>query len=302
MDSRNWGKCHHFPQSPSGRVRVLGHGAFPVTLVRGDRSSALVEAGISATADDVCRGLDRSGAAPDFIVITHPHGDHVAGLDAIRVRFPAMRVLAGEGAAEFLSRPRVAEAIAAEDRHMSLGLALRGYPGRLPIDKAPSLDGAAICGDGEELDLGGVRLGFLAVRGHAPGNLAVFIPEERTLLASDSLGFYYPGGHLFPLFFTGFGEYMAALDRLESLRPESLGLGHYGWMRGTEVGETFALARRCASELRERLKNDPRDEETAVAGIFAEFYRDELTLYSKENILDCCRLLLRRSREEADRW
>ena len=299
MDSRNWEKCHHFPQPPSGRVRVLGHGAFPVYFVRGDRSSALVEAGISATADDVCRRLDRSGTAPDFVVITHPHGDHVAGLDAIRVRFPAVRVLAGEGAAEFLSRPRVAEAIVAEDRHMSSGLALRGGPtGRSALGAAPSLDGAAICGDGEELDLGGVRLRFLAVRGHAPGNLAVFIPEERTLLASDSLGFYYPGGRLFPLFFTGFGKYMAALDRLESLRPENLGLGHYGWMRGAEVGGTFALARRCASELRERLKNDPRDEETAVAGIFAEFYRDELTLYSRENILGCCRLLLRRSREE----
>ena len=69
-------------------------------------------------------------------------------------------------------------------------------------------------------------------------------------------------------------------------------------MRGAEVGEAFALARRCASGLRERLKTDPRDDETAVSVIFAEFYRDELTLYSRENILDCCRLLLRRSREE----
>jgi hypothetical protein len=57
-----------------------------------------------------------------------------------------------------------------------------------------------------------------------------------------------------------------------------------------------------ASDLRERLKNDRRNDETAVAGIFSEFYRDELTLYSRENILDCCRLLLRRSREGADRW
>jgi hypothetical protein len=37
-------------------------------------------------------------------------------------------------------------------------------------------------------------------------------------------------------------------------------------------------------------------------GISAEFSRDELTLYSRENIQDCCRLLLRRSREEAERW
>jgi glyoxylase-like metal-dependent hydrolase (beta-lactamase superfamily II) len=299
MDSRNRGKCHHFPQSPSGRVRVLGNRAFPVYLVRGDRCSALVEAGISATADDVCRLLDRSGVTPDFIVITHPHGDHVAGLDAVRGKFPAIRVLAGEGTAAFLSRPRIAKSIVAEDRYMSSRLAARGYPaGRPPMSKVPSLDGAVICSDGEELDLGGVTLRFLAVGGHAAGNLAVFIPEVRTLLASDSLGFYYPGERFFPVFFTGYGEYMTTLDRLESLHPESLGLGHYGCMREAEVGETFALARRSASGLRERLKNDPWDEETAVSGIFGEFYRDELTLYSRENIIDCCRLLLRRSREE----
>jgi glyoxylase-like metal-dependent hydrolase (beta-lactamase superfamily II) len=300
MDSRNWEKCHYFPRSPSGRVRVLGNRAFPVYLVRGDRCSALVEAGISATADAVCRRLDRAEATPDFIVITHPHADHVAGLDAIRGRFPAVRVLAGEGSVAFLSHPRFAKSIVAEDQYLSSCLAAQGYPGRSPAGTAPSLDGASVCSDGEELDLGGVTLRFLAVGGHAPGNLAVFIPEESTLLASDSLGFYYPGERFFPVFFTGYGEYMATLDRLESLHPEILGLGHYGWMRGAEVGETFALARRCASGLRERLRSDPRDEEAVVAGIFGEFHRDELTLYSGENIMNCCRLLLRRSREEVE--
>jgi 2-aminobenzoylacetyl-CoA thioesterase len=273
-----------------------------VYLVWGDRSSALVEAGISATADDVCRRLDQSGAAPDFIVITHPHGDHVAGLDAVRVRFPAIRVLAGEGAAAFLAHPRIAEAIVIENRYLSACLAAKGYAGRSEIGKCPSLDGAVIRSDGEEIDLGGVTLRFLTVGGHAPGNLAVFVPEERALLASDSLGFYYPGVRFFPVFFTGFNAYMATLERLESLNPASLGLGHYGWMEGAEVGRTFALARRCAAGLRERLKNDPRDDETAAAGIFAEFYRDELTLYSRDNIMNCCRLLLRRSREEDGRW
>jgi hypothetical protein len=42
------------------------------------------------------------------------------------------------------------------------------------------------------------------------------------------------------------------------------------------------------------------EEEGAVAEIFAEFTRDELTLYSRENIMNCCRLLIRRSREEVD--
>lgn len=298
MDSRNQKNRHPFPQQLSGRIRVLGNGPFPVYLVRGDRLSALIEAGISATADEVVRRLDRLGVTSDFIVITHPHGDHLTGLGFLRERYPGIRVLTGEGAAAFLSHPAAA-AIVAEDRHMAAYLAARGYPvGCTPVEKVPDLEDALICKDGEELDLGGVTLRFLEVRGHSPGNLTVFVPEEKTLLASDCLGFHYSGGGFFPVFFTGYREYMATLDRLESLRPEILGLGHHGFMRGAQVGEAFVLARRSAAGLRERLKNDPRDGETVVAEIFTEFYRDELALYSRENIINCCRLLLRRSLEE----
>ncbi len=299
MDSRNQKNCHPFPQQLSGRIRVLGNGPFPVYLVRGDRFSALIEAGISATADEVVRRLDRLGVTPDFIVITHPHGDHLTGLGFLRERYPGIRVLTGEGAAAFLSHPRTTESIVAEDRHMASYLAAQGYPvGRPPEEKTPSLDDGVICREGEDRDLGGVTLRFLDVRGHSPGNLTVFVPEEKTLLASDCLGFHYSGGGFFPVFFTGYREYMATLDRLESLRPAILGLGHHGFMRGAQVGKAFALARRSAAGLRERLKNDPRDGETVVAEIFTEFYRDELTLYSRENIINCCRLLLRRSLEE----
>jgi 2-aminobenzoylacetyl-CoA thioesterase len=299
MDSRKPKKCHPFPQQLSGRIWVSGDRPFPVYLVRGDRCSALIEAGISATADEVLRGLDRLKATPDFIVITHPHADHMMGLTPLRERYPGIRVLTGEGAAAFLSHPAVAAAIVAEDRHMGAYLAARGYPaGCAPVKKAPDLGDALICRDGEELDLGGVTLRFLEVRGHSPGNLAVFVPEEKTLLASDCLGFHYSGGGFFPVFFTGYREYMATLDRLESLRPNILGLGHH-WFIGTkDAAEAFVSTRRSAAGLRERLRDDSRDGETVVAGIVNEFYRDELTLYSRENITNCCRLLLRRSLEE----
>jgi 2-aminobenzoylacetyl-CoA thioesterase len=84
MDSRKPEKCHPFPQRLSGRIGVLGERPFPVYLVRGDRFAALIEAGISATAAEVVRGLTQLEVTPDFIVITHPHGDHAMGLTPLR--------------------------------------------------------------------------------------------------------------------------------------------------------------------------------------------------------------------------
>lgn len=301
MDTRNQKKSHRFPHELSTCLHVLGSDAFPIYLVRGNRRSALIEAGISATAGEALDQLGCLEDEPDFVVITHPHGDHLTGLDTIRTRFPAIRVIAGEGAAAFLSHPRAAAAIVAEDRHLGAVLHAKGYPAVSPaVSQVPFLAGEMIRGEGEELDLGGVVLRFLEVRGHAPGNLAVFIPAAQALLVSDCLGFHYPAGRFFPLYFTGYAEYMTTLDRLASLQPAILGLGHYGVMQGAEAGAAFALARRCASGLRERLRSGPEEEESMVAEIFAEFYRDELTLYSRENIMNCCRLLIRRSREEVE--
>jgi 2-aminobenzoylacetyl-CoA thioesterase len=296
MDSRKPKKCHPFPRQLSGRICVLGDGRFPVYLIRGDRCSALIEAGISYTADEVVRELDVLRMIPDFIVITHPHGDHVMGLDSLRERYPGIRVLAGEGAAAFLSHPAAAASIVAEERHMAAYLAAQGCPSRCtPAGKVPDLGNAQICKEGDELDLGSVTIRFLEVRGHCPGNLALFVPEEKALLASDSLGFRYSGGGLFPVFFTGYRDYLTTLDRLESLQPEILGLGHHWFTRGKDAAGAFVLARRSAAGLRESLRDDSRDGEAVVAGMVDTFYRDDLTLYSRENITDCCRLLLRRS-------
>jgi 2-aminobenzoylacetyl-CoA thioesterase len=297
MDIRNQKKSHTFPQSLTKSLWVLGNGPFHVYLACGGRFSALVEAGVPAAAVDAVRQIEQLGVRPDFIVVTHCHGDHVTGLDHFRERFPGIRPLLGDGAAAFLSHPRATASIVAEDRHMAAWMTANGYAAPLPpLGTVPSLEDGLICRDGDERALGGMTLRFLAVQGHAPGNLAVFIPEAKALLASDCLGFYYPDGRFFPVYFTGYDDYMDTLDRLESLQPEVLGLGHYGFMRGDEVGAAFALARRSAAGLRERLRNDPRDEDLVVSDMLAEFYVDEMTLFSRENIVNCCGLLLRRSR------
>ena len=286
-----------FPEKLADGLWLLGNSYFNLYLARGDKASALMEMGVSAMADEVANQLGKIGVSPDYLIVMHPHGDHLNGLPILREYFPSARVIAGEGAPEFLAHPKTAAGLISDDRYFSEFLVRKGLGSpRPPLREAPSLEGAVIAQDNEELDLGGLTLRFLDVEGHALGNLAVYIPEIRTLMPSDSLGFRIPALGFFPIFFTGYDAYMATLDRLEALDPEILGLPHQGSLFGGDIREAFMTARRNAKSMWETIRNDLRSEEELIAEIYRDYYRDELTLYTPENIITCCKLLIRRSR------
>jgi glyoxylase-like metal-dependent hydrolase (beta-lactamase superfamily II) len=286
-----------FPEKLADGLWLLGNSYFNLYLARGDKASALMEMGVSAMADEVADQLEKIGVTPDYLIVMHPHGDHLNGLPILREYFPSARVIAGEGAPEFLAHPKTAAGLISDDRYFSEFLARNGLGGtRPPLREAPSLEGSVIMSDSEELDLGGLTLRFLDVEGHALGNLAVYIPEIRTLMPSDSLGFRIPALGFFPIFFTGYDAYMATLERLEAFDPEILGLPHQVPLFGGEIREAFMTSRRNAKSMWETIRNDLRSEEEIIAEIYRDYYRDELTLYTPENIITCCKLLIRRSR------
>ncbi len=158
------------------------------------------------------------------------------------------------------------------------------------------MDGVEVANDNETLDLGGLTLRFLHVGGHAIGNIVVHVPDLQALMASDSLGFRIPSIGFFPIFFTGYADYMATIDRLETLEPRILCLAHQGPLVGEDARKAFRDAREAARSLYEEIRNDPRDEDAMIADLNRRFYREELTLYTPENIIGCCRLIIRRSR------
>lgn len=286
-----------FPARLDEGLWVLGNSFFNLYLVRGKTASALVETGISATADEVIGQLESLGINPDTLIVTHPHGDHINGLPALRERYPEARVVIGPGAREFLAHPKTAAALVAEDRFMSEFLASQGTrPGRPPIDRPPSVDGATVVSDSETLDLGGLAIRFLHVGGHAIGNILVHVPGRSALMVSDSLGFRIPSVGFFPIYFTGYGDYLATIDRLAALEPRILCLAHQGPLVGEDARKAFRDAREATRSLYEEIRNDPRDEDTVIQELYPRFYRDELALYTPENIIGCCRLIIRRSR------
>ena len=40
-----------------------------------------------------------------------------------------------------------------------------------------------------------------------------------------------------------------------------------------------------------------RDPEEVIQDVFEEFYKDEMTIYTRENIMNCAKLVVRRAKE-----
>jgi glyoxylase-like metal-dependent hydrolase (beta-lactamase superfamily II) len=277
---------------------VLGNHYFSMYLVRGRNAAALIEMGVSAIVDRVIQQLESLDIDPTYLIIAHPHADHITGLGALRERYPDAVVVAGERTKTFLTHPKTQETMLKEDLFISKRLFVLGFrPGRPPITAFEFPDDYMVVKERQDIDLGGITLRCVKVEGHSPGNIAIHVREIDALMVSDSLGFHFPGQAFLPLFLTDFSDYINTIDCLKSFNPHILGLGHQGPLMGLAARNAFRLSRQAAFDMLARVMNDEKRADELAEEIFKEYYRDEFTLYSEENIRSVAHLLVRRGRE-----
>lgn len=288
-----------YPCKIHDNLWILGNDFFHIYLLKGTKACALVETGISATTDILLHQLSSLKVKPDFIIVTHPHSDHMTGLDYLKNSFPDACVIAGRGAEAFMTHPKAAQSVIDEDFHMTKTMAARGVIKKKKVILfPPSLAGCRVVRHGEELNLGDLTINFMEAKGHSPGNILVRIPGINTALVSDSLGNHYPGKGFFPTFFTGYVDYMATLARLETMNPDFVGLAHNGFFSAREeIKNIFQKAVQCANDVRDYINQCKKNNDEIAQDLFTFYYTDELAVYSPQNILNCCRLLVRRVRE-----
>lgn len=95
------------------------------------------------------------------------------------------------------------------------------------------------------------------------------------------------------MFLTGFVDYMKTLSSLQSLKPEILCLGHQGAITSKHITPTFNRAKVAANKVVETVQADSNSNEVIAKMIFKKYYVDEFKLYNKNNIMNCCRILVK---------
>jgi 2-aminobenzoylacetyl-CoA thioesterase len=176
------------------------------------------------------------------------------------------------------------------------GLQHRGIvPGRPPIDTLPDLSDAREVTDTFLLDLGGISLELFPVAGHAPGNILGRV--EEILFSSDSLGFHFPGRGFWPLFFTGAKAYLNTLEHIRTLASSIVCPAHQGPLKHQAAAAGIQAAIDAAQDFIQRVTRTQLTDQELEQQLFQESYRDEFTLYTRENIANCNRLLIKRARQ-----
>ena len=144
----------------------------------GDRPECLIiDPGYEAGA--LVDFLDEEKLAPQLILLTHGHCDHIAGLGLLRERFGPVPVGIGREDAPMLTNP---------DLNLS---ALLG----LPIYFAPAeqlYDAGAI------IEAAGFRLAVLSTPGHTPGGISFYDAAAEAVFTGDALFAGSIGRHDFP--------------------------------------------------------------------------------------------------------
>jgi hydroxyacylglutathione hydrolase len=110
-----------------------------------------------------------NGLAPAAILVTHCHGDHIAGIDAVRDLWPDIQLYVPAKEEDWLVDPR-------KNLSASFGTALRIAT---PIDRGLQ--------PGDSLQIDTLPWQVLDAGGHSPGGLAFYCPAGKVLITGDAL-------------------------------------------------------------------------------------------------------------------
>lgn len=139
-----------------------------VVRCSGDSCCWIIDPGFSPACDQLVDHLRQTRLAPQAILLTHAHVDHIAGIRPLLANWEPIPIWCPKDEAELLSNP-VAN--------------LSAFLGT-PVT-APPAD--RLIQTGETLVLGDTGWQVLDVAGHSPGGLAFYCASERVLISGDAV-------------------------------------------------------------------------------------------------------------------
>ena len=239
----------------SEKILLIGRREYCAYLVKGNDEYAMIGGGTAHIIPDILEQLDRFDIPEDQIrtmIILHSHFDHCGIIPFFKKRWPRAAVAASNRARTLLSTPKVVQSIAQLNQSLISSTGREDAARSLGIE-FPGITVEQVLKDGDMLMCGGVRLEVMEVPGHSSCSIAVYMPDEKALFASDAGGIPL-GDAVFTAANSNFDQYMASLDKMSGRDVDIHLAEHYGARTGTDGRLFLKKAKASAIETRKILE------------------------------------------------
>lgn len=257
-------------------VRALpGDSAF---LLDDGKTAILYDTGFAFTGNAVAKNIQAvlKDRPLDYIFLTHSHYDHALGSPYIKKVYPGAKVVAGAYAATVFSKPTARNTMRELDRKAAAARGITAYEDRIDelcVDIAVSDGDTLICGD--------LTFSVVALPGHTKCSVGYWLPEQKLLLSTETLGVYFGEGICLPSCLVGYQLALDSFRKAAQLDIKQLLLPHYGLLKDRSAPAYLEIAKRAtrqtAEDIRRRLLSG-RSREEIIAGLEAETYTDTVAL------------------------
>jgi glyoxylase-like metal-dependent hydrolase (beta-lactamase superfamily II) len=140
-----------------------------ISMRREDCGCCVVDPGLPPQAEEMLAYMAAKRLVPAAVVLTHAHGDHIAGVDEIRDAHTGLPLYLARGEWPLLSDPM-------ENLSGQFGVAITARTDDLH-DLAP----------GSVLELDGMRWEIRDSSGHSPAGRTLYCPELKLALVGDAV-------------------------------------------------------------------------------------------------------------------
>jgi len=223
--------------------------------LKGQDEYAILGGGMVQIVPEVNRQLAELNIAEEKIkrlVILHAHFDHCGIIPYYQKRWPWAAVTASQRAKELLVTPKVVDSIASLNQ-ATLALYNREQEGReLGLDFT-SIEVTEVVKGGDIIHCGGVAMEVMDVPGHSTCSIAVYVPQEKAMFASDAGGIPF-GEDVFTAANSNYDQYLESIEKIFGYEIDVYLPGHYGVRTDEDCQTYMRKSRLSAQKTREHLE------------------------------------------------
>jgi glyoxylase-like metal-dependent hydrolase (beta-lactamase superfamily II) len=239
------------PGFVTDRILLLGRKESCVYLLKGRREYALLGGGAAYIVPDVNHQLKKFNIEEkkiNRIVILHSHFDHCGIVPFYKKQWPWARISASPRAKELLTKPEVVKNISSLNQLLLGEYGLEKLAGKMGIE-FDRIHVDDVVKEGDVLVCDDLSMEVIDVPGHSSCSIAVYVPQEKAMFASDAGGIPF-GDQIFTAANSNFDKYLESLQKMAGYDIRIYLAEHYGARTGDDGRHFLKKSMAAAKETR----------------------------------------------------